>query len=143
VTELVALTSLWASTLPVMESERERNARFGYALRMAIEARGTSARAVGGSIGVDPRKVSAWMRGDALPDVFQVQELARSLRVSLDLFQNPPEVPPPPPPYPLERYLLEAADSGAAEGHRRATTPQPPQGRGTPARTPGRSARAG
>lgn len=142
-THLVVWTGLWPPTLAGMLSENDRRARFGYALHRAMDERDLSMRALAAQVGVDPRKVAAWIKGTQLPNVFEVQELARILRVRLELFQDPPAVPPPPPPYPLERYLLEAADSGAAEGHRRATTPPPSSTRSTPPRTPGRSSRAG
>lgn len=138
---LVAWTSLWASTLPGMLGEEEQRRRFSYALRKSMDARNVSARALGEALGVDARRVAAWREGRALPNLYESQGLATVLRVNEELFRNPPEAPPDPP-YPLADYLLEAADSGAAEAHRRASTGRPVPGPGTHPGTPGRPARA-
>jgi transcriptional regulator with XRE-family HTH domain len=141
--ELVVWTSLWSARLPDMTGEQEQRDNFAYALREAMDYREVSARALAQRLGLDPRRIAAWREGRALPDIFESQRLAAALGVSEELFRRPPAAPPPPPKpyYPLDRYLVEAADSGAAEGHRRASTPQQPGGPGTPARTPAQRAR--
>ena len=136
--ELVVWTSLWGRSLPLVAGEAERKARFSYALREAMAMRNVSARALSKALGVDPRKITGWREGRVLPDLFESQELAAALGVDEELFKSPPEVPPPPPKpyYPIEKYLLDAAASGAAEGRRRATTPRAPGAADTP--TPSR-----
>lgn len=134
-------TSLWGSTLPGVMGEQEQRHRFSYALRMALEYRKASQRQLAIALDIDPRKVAKWVAGEGLPNLYESQALAGVLQVDEDLFRNPPEPPPPPPPYPLERYLLETGDSGAAEAYRRASTPQVPPARGTPAHSRARSPR--
>ena len=105
---LVAWTSLWGRSLPYVMGEAEQKDRFSYGLRRAMRERGVSARQLGITLKVDPRKVAGWLRGKTLPNLFESQALAAALRVDEDLFRNPPEVPAPPPEpyYPIERYLL-------------------------------------
>lgn len=98
-----------------MIGERERRDRFGYALQRALQARGMSERQLAVQLEVDPRRVASWRTGKNLPDLYETQALVEILRVSEDLFRNPPEVPKPPE-YPIERYLLDAADEGAERG---------------------------
>jgi len=102
-------------SLVLMLGEAERRSRFGYALQMALEARNMSERQLAKHVGVDPRRVAGWRRGQKLPDLYEVQAIVETLRVSEDLFRNPPPVPKPPP-YPIERYLLEAAAEGVSRG---------------------------
>ena len=141
--QLVMYTSVWAATLGAMKDEQEQRDRFAYALRRAMQERGVSARALATAMDVDARRVAAWQKARALPNVYEAEELAALLGVRSDLFRNPPPVPvrPPEPYYPIDRYLLDAGDSGAAEGLRRVTTARPPEGRGMPARMPARRAR--
>lgn len=98
-----------------MLGEAERRSRFGYALQMALEARNMSERQLAKHVGVDPRRVAGWRRGQKLPDLYEIQAIVDVLRVSEELFRNPPPVPKPPP-YPIERYLLEAAEEGVSQG---------------------------
>lgn len=142
--KLVVWTSLWSHTLPAMLGEQEQRRRFGYALRKAMETRGISARQLSKRLEVDPRRVAGWQGEKALPNLYESQAIAAALGVDEELFRNPPEVPPPPPEpyYPLEKYLLEAGQSGAAEGHRRASTPRSSPNPGTPSRKRGPRAHA-
>jgi transcriptional regulator with XRE-family HTH domain len=99
----------------LMVGEAERRARFGYALQQALTKRKMSERQLAQRLEVDPRRVAGWRIGKKLPDLYETQALAAELRVSEELFRNPPPVPKPQP-YPIERYLLEAIGQGAAEG---------------------------
>jgi len=99
----------------LMVGELERRNRFGYALQQALTARGMSERQLAQQVGVDPRRVARWRRGKGLPDLYETQALINALRVSEELFRNPPEVPKPPA-YPIARYLLDAAGQGAQQG---------------------------
>lgn len=141
--QLVAWTAAGPRSLVLMLGEKERRDRFAYALQRALLKRNMSVRAVAAALNVDPRTVGKWRDGKSLPDIFQTLALAETLKVSENLFRDPPAIPPPPPEpyYPIDEYLLEAAQSGAAEGHRRASTsPQSPT-RGTRPRMPARHAR--
>jgi transcriptional regulator with XRE-family HTH domain len=99
----------------LMVGEKERRDRFGYALQQALTARGISERQLAQRLGVDQRQVARWRTGRGLPDLYQTQALVAVLRVSEDLFRNPPPVPTPPA-YPIEDYLLDAVERGAAQG---------------------------
>jgi transcriptional regulator with XRE-family HTH domain len=99
----------------LMIGEAERRIRFGYALQKALEARQMSERQLAQRLGVDSRRVAAWRQGKRLPDIYETQAIVAHLRVSEDLFRNPPEVPEPPP-YPIERYLIDAVDDGVEQG---------------------------
>ena len=113
--QLVAWSLPNRHSLTLMLGEAERRDRFGYALQEALRARKMSERQLAQEIGVDPRKIARWRSGKDLPDLYQTQALVDVLRVSEDLFRNPPEVPKPPA-YPIERYLLEATSRGALRG---------------------------
>jgi transcriptional regulator with XRE-family HTH domain len=116
-----------------MLGEVERRARFGYALQRALEYRKISDRQLAKQLEVDARKVAQWRAGKSLPDLYQTQSLATALRVSEELFRNPPPVPPQPD-YPIEEFLIESVDAAVDA----ALAEQPG---GDPA--PRRSARAG
>jgi transcriptional regulator with XRE-family HTH domain len=124
--------------------EQEQRDRFSYALRAAMTRRKASGRALAAALRIDARHIAKWRRGESLPNLYESQALAAALRVREALFKEPPEVPvmPPVPHYPLDEYLLEAADSGAVEGHHRATTPPPTSIPGRHPHTPGRRVRA-
>lgn len=145
--QLVVWTSLWSPTLVAMTGEQEQRDRFSYALRQAMAANpekgrpNVSNRQLSTAIGVDARTIAKWRKGLALPNLFESQRLAMALKVDETLFREPPEVPVPPP-YPLERYLLEAGESGKVEGRRRATNDPPDASPGKPLRKPGRPAPA-
>lgn len=113
--QLVAWSLGSAHSLMLMLGEQERRDRFGYALQEALKARGVSERQLAATVGVDPRQVAKWRSGRGLPDLYQTQAIIDALRVSEDLFRDPPAVPKPPE-YPIERYLLEAASRGARRG---------------------------
>jgi transcriptional regulator with XRE-family HTH domain len=97
----------------LMVGEKERRDRFGYALQQALTARGMSERQLAQRLEIDPRQVARWRTGKGLPDLYQTQALVAVLRVSEELFRNPPPVPEPPA-YPIEDYLLDAVERGAA-----------------------------
>lgn len=113
--QLVAWSSLPQASLMLMVGEKERRDRFGYALQQALTARGISERQLAQRLEVDPRQVARWRTGKGLPDLYQTQALVAVLRVSEELFRNPPPVPVPPA-YPIEDYLVEAVERGAAQG---------------------------
>lgn len=113
--QLVAWSALSPRSLMLVMGEKERRDRFGYALDQALTRRDMSNRQLGTALGIDPRKIAKWRKGDGLPDYYQTQEIAEALRVSEDLFRNPPAVPKPPA-YPLEKYLLDAGAKGLAQG---------------------------
>jgi transcriptional regulator with XRE-family HTH domain len=142
--QLVAWAYTRTGSLVLMLGEKERRERFAYALQQALRARTMSERELAKRMGIDARRVAKWRSGKGLPDYYEMLALADTLRVKEDLFRNPEPVPPPPPEphYPIEDYLLEAADSGAAEGHRRATNGPTASTPGTPTRMPARRARA-
>jgi transcriptional regulator with XRE-family HTH domain len=104
-----------ATSLALMLGETERRERFAYALQRALTARGMSERQVARAIEVDPRTVAKWRSGRSLPDLYQTLALAATLRVSEELFRDPPAVPPEPH-YPIADYLLGAVDEGARRG---------------------------
>lgn len=151
--ELVAYTSLWGRSLVYVMGEAEQRARFARALQEAMDAqepRPMSARALALRLGIDPRRVAGWLKGKALPTVYESMALAAALDVDEDIFRNPPEVPAPPPKpyYPIEKYLLRlrvdrtvAVGSGLGEGVRRLGSRAPRAG-GQPPRSPARRARA-
>jgi transcriptional regulator with XRE-family HTH domain len=93
-----------------MLGEAERRSRFGYALQRALQYRHISERQLAKQLEIDARKVAQWRTGKSLPDLYQTQALAAALRVSEDLFRNPPPVPPEPA-YPIEDYLDESVDA--------------------------------
>jgi transcriptional regulator with XRE-family HTH domain len=99
----------------LMVGEKERRDRFGYALQQALTARGISERELAKRLDIDPRQVARWRTGKGLPDLYQTQALIAVLRVSEELFRNPPPVPEPPA-YPIEDYLMDAVEMGAAQG---------------------------
>ena len=102
----------------LMIGELEQRERFAYALQRALRERKLSERQLAKALEIDPRKVAAWRSKKRLPDIFEVQALAAELRVSEELFRNPPPVPPLPPEpyYPIEQYLVEAVAQGAVQG---------------------------
>jgi len=102
----VAWSGLPWSSLILMVGEAERRDRFSYALQQALIARRMSERQLAKQVGVDPRKVARWRSGRGLPDLYETQALVVALRVSEELFRNPPPVPEPPV-YPIERYMLD------------------------------------
>lgn len=122
--QLVAWSSLPAASLMLMVGEQERRDRFGYALQQALTARGMSERQLAARLEIDPRQVARWRTGKGLPDLYQTQALVAVLRVSEELFRNPPPVPEPPA-YPIEDYLLDAVERGAAAGLSDAPPPAP------------------
>jgi transcriptional regulator with XRE-family HTH domain len=109
----------------------ERRDRLSAAIRAAMAGR--TAQDVADAM--DPKRsketIARWARGETVPSALDVGPLAAALGVRAELLINPPEVPR----YPLADYLLEAADSGAGEGHRRATTHREREAPGTPARS--------
>ena len=116
--QLVAWSHVSSPSIVLMVGEVEMRERFGYALRRALRERGVSERAVARKMDVDPRKLAAWRDGKRLPNVYESAALAAALRVSEELFRNPPAVPTPPPEpyYPIEKFLLGAVGEGAARG---------------------------
>lgn len=136
----MAWTSLWPTSLAYMLGETEQHARFARALQEAMDARSMSARKLASTLGIDARRVAAWLQGRGLPNLYEATALAQALRVKEDLFKEPPEVPPPPPKpyYPIEKYLLgPAVASGVREGLRRARS-RAPRAAWQPARSPER-----
>lgn len=129
--QLVAYTSLWSFSVLRDMGEAEHRARFARALREAMDAQTPkmSGRALAKKMDVDPRRITAFLKGKVLPTLYESPRLAAALNVDEDLFRNPPEVPPPPPKpyYPIERYLREAVASGVEEGLRRARGPRVPK----------------
>lgn len=133
----------WARRGPIslmlMIGEAAQRSRFAYALQKAMDARDASGRGLAKEMGIDARKIAGWLSGKRLPNLYESQALAAALGVDEDLFRNPPEVPVPPP-YPLEQYLLGAADQGGSQGQSR---PLPddegPTGRGPSRRPPRKS----
>lgn len=133
--QLVAWAYGRAASLVLMLGEKERRDRFAYALQQALRVQNMSERELAKRMGIDPRVIAKWRSGKGLPDYYQMLALAETLGVKEDLFRNPPVVPEPPP-YPIEDYLLRAADSGAAEGHRRAAKDPGASNPGKPSRMP-------
>lgn len=119
--------------------------RFARALQEAMAVRKVSGRELARRLEMDPRRISGWLKGRNLPDLYEAPLLASELRVDEDLFRNPPEVPPPPPKpyYPIDRYLLPpVVADGLEEGARRLRN-RARSGAGRPARRPGRRLREG
>lgn len=149
VADFVGQLSLDAWTRPstrslvLMEGEAEQRRRFAFALQKALTAQDVSVRALADAMKIDPRKVTGWLRGRGLPNLFESQALAAALNVDESLFRYPPEVPPAPPEpyYPLEKYLLGAVGEGVRRGRRR---PLPtPVARDAPARRPAQRRKSG
>lgn len=124
---IVAQTVAWSRadtfSLRPMSGEGDRRLRFGYALQMALRARGMSQRQLAKRLNIDPRRVAAFVQGKAEPTYFEFRQIVETLRVSEALFVDLPEIPPEPY-YPIERYLLETVESGAEEGLRRLRSPR-------------------
>lgn len=99
----------------LMVGEAERRRRFGYALQEALGERKMSARQLALRMGIDARRVSAWISGKSLPDLYQTQEIVALLRVQERLFREPPPVPEPVI-YPIKDYLLDDELSAARAG---------------------------
>jgi transcriptional regulator with XRE-family HTH domain len=119
-----------------MMGEKEQRDRFARALQEAMAARRVSGRQLAKDLGIDPRRVTAWLKAKRLPSLYEAPALAAELRVKEDLFRNPPEVPPDPPKpyYPIERYLLGGAVASGLEEGRRRLRSRAPSGAGRPAR---------
>lgn len=98
--------------------------RFAYALNSAMARRGWKAPDLAKEIGRDASTVARWANGETVPNILSVKPLSGALGVRPEFLYDPLPVPE----YPIEDYLLAAADSGASEAHLRATTR-----RGTPA----------
>lgn len=137
---MVAWSRADTFSLPAMSGEEGRRRRFGYALQMALQARGMSQRQLAKVLDIDARRVAAFVKGKALPDYYEFRGILETLRVSEALFVDLPEIPPEPY-YPIERYLLEAVESGAEEGLRRLRNPEH-EAPDPPAPSPARRARA-
>jgi transcriptional regulator with XRE-family HTH domain len=90
-----------------MVTELERMQRFAFALQQAMTERKMSARQIALALKVDARHVRNWLRGQSLPDLYQADELVDVLQVRPELFRDPPPVPP----YPINDYLLGAAET--------------------------------
>lgn len=116
---LAGIDAAWAPrgafSLVLMVGEVEQRHRFAYALRRAMMERKMSGRQLAKALGVDPRKVTGWLKEKGLPNLYESQALAVALKVNEELFRNPPEVPPPPPEpyYPIGDYLIGAVDQAA------------------------------
>ncbi len=113
--QLVVFTSIWAPTLCAMSDSIDLRARFGYALRRALQERGMSQRELARRIGADPRHVARMLEGKSLPTIWESRDMAETLGVREGLFLDPPPVPevPPEPYYPIRDYLVESADPPA------------------------------
>lgn len=130
----------WVATsrLSVPSVDFDQRARFGYALKRALMARGMSERELARRLGVNHRAVGRWREGQAVPDYFQTKQIARELQVREDLFLDLHPIPEEPA-YPIDDYLLgEAARSGVEEGLRRSREAGGRAGRVPPAPSPGR-----
>lgn len=144
---MVAWSRTDTFSLRPMSGEGDRRLRFGYALHMALRARGMSQRQLAKRLDIDPRRIAAFVQGRGLPDYYEFRQIIETLRVSEALFDDLPEIPPEPY-YPIEKYLLEnavdltpAVESGEAEGLRRLDNPGP-GALAQPPRSPVRPARA-
>lgn len=131
--------ALGLRSLVVMDTDTEMRRRFAYALNAGMARKGWKAPDLAKALGRDASTVTGWAAGGTLPNLLMVRPLADALEVRPEFLFDPPAVPE----YPLDQYLLDAADSGAEEGHRRATTRRPAEAPDTPPRRPERSARAG
>ena len=98
--------ALGLRSLVVVDSDTEMRRRFAYALNAAMARRLWKAPDLAKAIGRDASTVSRWANGDSLPNLLMVRPLADALKVRPEFLFDPPEVPE----YPLDRYLLEAAD---------------------------------
>lgn len=115
--QLAAWSFARTPSLMLMVGELEQRERFAYALQRALRKRKLSERQLAKALDIDPRKVAAWRSKKRLPDIFEVQALAAELRVSEELFRNPPAIPPLPPEpyYPIDQYLIEAEGQGVIQ----------------------------
>lgn len=110
-----ALRLMPSPSLGHVLGEAERKLRFSYALREALRERKVSQRGIASRLGVDQRRVAAWVAGQKIPDYYEMLELVAILGVRESLFRDPPPVPEPPA-YPLADYLLGAVDAGGEQG---------------------------
>lgn len=124
-----------AFSLVLMIGEVEQRHRFAYALHRAMTVRGMSGRQLAKELGLDPRKVTGWLKEKGLPNLYESQALAHALNVNEDLFRNPPEVPAPPPEpyYPIGDYLIGAVEQATKRASSRplpapGATPAPASG---------------
>lgn len=130
------------TTVRVMDTipDSERRDRLAFAIRTAMNGR--TADQI--SLRMEPSRsretIARWARGQTVPSALDVGPLARALGVRVELLVDPPEIPA----YPLASYLvLDAVDSGAQEGLRRARAPHTPAALAQPPQRPPRAAGAG
>jgi transcriptional regulator with XRE-family HTH domain len=114
----------------------ERRERLAFAIRAAMAGRTAQEIAVV----IEPKRsketIARWARGETVPSALDVGPLARALGVRAELLIDPPALPA----YPLEDYLIDAAESGVEEGLRRALV-QEHEARGTRSPSPARQPR--
>lgn len=126
--------ALGLRSLALVDTDAEMRRRLAYALNAAMGAKGWKSPDLAKAIGRDASTVTRWANGESVPNMLMTKSLAGALGVRPEFLFDPPEVPD----YPLADFLLEAADSGAAEAHRRETTGPAREARDTP---PGSHAR--
>jgi hypothetical protein len=108
----------------------ERRDRLAFAIRSAMNGRTAQAIAARMSPKRSKETIARWARGETVPSALDVGPLARALGVRVELLVDPPDIPA----YPLASYLvLDAVESGASEGQRRAQSHRSP---GVPAPSP-------
>ena len=96
--------------------EQERKARIAYAIENAMLRRNLTPPALADRVGRSRGTVNDWIAGRSTPSLVDLGPLCAALSVDPRLFAELPPVPVDP----LAAYLLEVAESGAAEGVRRA-----------------------
>lgn len=100
-----------------MDSEAGMRRRFAYALNTAMARKGWKPPDLARAIKRDASTVARWANAETAPGIFMLKALSEALGVRPEFLFDPPPVPA----YPLDDYLVAAADSGAEEGRRRAT----------------------
>lgn len=122
-----------ASVLP----EQDRKARIAYAIENAMLRRHLTPPQLAERVGRSRGTVNDWIAGRSTPSLVDLGPLCAALSVDPKLFAELPPIPVDP----LAEYLLEVAESGVAEGVRRATSRRR-RAPSTPAPSPERSPRA-
>jgi transcriptional regulator with XRE-family HTH domain len=101
--------------LAAVLTEEERKARIAYAIESAMLRRGMTPPQLATKVGRSRGTVNDWVAKRSTPSLVDLGPLCVALNVKPELFAELPPIPADP----LAEYLLDAVESGGAEGLRR------------------------